>query len=204
MSNQSLPRRPHCRNGPRLTDGSPGPRGARDDPESLPAPADPIYAAGRELREFADKKRLDRFSLGWVSERLVRDGGATFRQLLAVHRELTTLAPGTEKYERAEALDVWVAWTILWMLDAPHWQTLVALVLYKYMRACGAPLPEEYATACKTRKRMIREFEHFSDPADKRSNGWRRYRRGRYPVSATAVILLHPLPKRRARVSRLA
>jgi hypothetical protein len=31
MSNQSLPRRPHCRNGPRLTDGSPGPRGDRDD-----------------------------------------------------------------------------------------------------------------------------------------------------------------------------
>jgi hypothetical protein len=175
-------------------------RGDHGAPESLRALDAATYAAGRELRNYVDEKHLDHFSLGWVGAVLERDGSAMFDFSCKTYDELTTLAPGTPKYEKAMALDVWVSISILLMMDAPHWHTMVPLTLYKYMRACGAPLPDDYESATTARKRMMRALQRAIDPAGNMSKGWRRNWRGRYPLTATALSFSHPLPKRRDRV----
>jgi alkanesulfonate monooxygenase SsuD/methylene tetrahydromethanopterin reductase-like flavin-dependent oxidoreductase (luciferase family) len=78
--------------------------------------------------------------------------------------------------------------------------SLVPLVLYEYMRAGEAPLPDNYENAAATRKRVVRDIARAIDPAGGRSLGWRLNWLGRYPATFTTLNFFYPLRKRRDRL----
>ena len=172
-------------------------RGASESPRTT---ADRYYEAGREMRDYVDKGYSGHFALGWVGERIARDFKVYFEGLRDVHLELALLNPGTPAYECGLAIDVWVAISIWWMQESPCWRTLVPLVLYKYMRAGEAPLPDNYEDADATRKRVQRDIERAIDPAGGISLGWRLNWLGRYPATFTTLNSFYPLRKRRDRL----
>jgi len=161
-----------------------------------------VFDAARECAQYAASCRFARKpneELAWII-------GTQASVWLPVACEgfdrLTTLEPGTAKYEKAKAFDVLTSVTMWWMDPCPYWRTFVLWQLHGYMRACGAPLPTELDSLRRQVRRMGKRLKDALDPKSAMSAGWRRRWLGSYPLTARTLIELGPLPVRQQRLAR--
>ncbi|WP_331963329.1 hypothetical protein [Candidatus Binatus sp.] len=89
--------------------------------------------------------------------------------------------------DRAMALDTWNFVGRVLMSQSPWIAAPVFTMLYDYMRACGAPLPETYAGARVARMRINRGLRQAYNPRSGISGGWRQHWLGAYPLSDLLV-----------------
>ena len=93
------------------------------------------------MREWIDNAHFARWLADAVAEYIGQSAAWWFPQTLDSYDQHSILTPGTDKFERVKALNVWITVGSWWLVAGGRWTAPVFYLLYEYMRACGAPLP---------------------------------------------------------------
>ena len=161
-----------------------------------------VFDDAREYAQYAASHRFARKPNEELARIIGTQAHVWFSKACEAFDRLTTLSPGTAKYEKAKALDVLTSVTMCWMDQCPYWRTFVLWQLHAYMRACGAPLPTKLDSVRREIRRIKKRLKDALDPKSAMSPGWRRRWLGSYRLTAMTLIELGPLPVRQQRLAR--
>ncbi len=149
------------------------------------------------MREWIDNAHFARWLADAVAEYIGQSAAWWFPQTLDSYDQHSILTPGTDKFERVKALNVWITVGSWWLVAGGRWTAPVFYLLYEYMRACGAPLPPTWSAAERARKRITAAVRDALEQDVEMSYRRRRRLLGENPLIAMTLRELGPLAVRR-------
>jgi len=161
-----------------------------------------VFDAAREYAQYAASHRSGRKPNEELARIIGKQASVWFPKAFEGFDRLTTLEPGTAKYEKAKAFDALISVEMRWRYECPYYHTYVLWQLHGLMCACEAPLPRELDSVRREIRRIKKRLKDALNPKSAMSAGWRRHWRGSYPVTAITLKELGHLPVGKQRIAR--